>query len=165
METHMLPDEIIVSKTDPKGRITYANDVFSRISGYRVEELLGKPHNLIRHPDMPRGVFRLLWDRLLAGQEVFAYVVNQARNGDHYWVLAHVTPTHDAQGRLIGCHSNRRAPNRAAIETLQPIYRKMLEMEKEHSQPRVAAERSRDWLLTQVPDYDRFIFSLPYEEE
>ncbi|HPV77190.1 MAG TPA: PAS domain-containing protein, partial [Gemmatimonadaceae bacterium] len=79
-------DEIIVSKTDLQGKITYANDVFIRVSGYEEDELLGAPHSIIRHPDMPRAVFKLLWDTLATGREVFAYVNNMARNGDNYWV-------------------------------------------------------------------------------
>jgi PAS domain S-box-containing protein len=77
-------EEIIVSKTDQHGRITYANDVFARVSGYELVELLGKPHSIIRHPAMPRCVFKLVWDTLKAGDEIFGYVLNLARNGDHY---------------------------------------------------------------------------------
>ena len=75
------PEEIIVTKTDLQGRITYANEVFCRVSALREDEVLGQPHSLIRHPEMPRGVFRLLWDRLQSGQEVFAYVKNLAADG------------------------------------------------------------------------------------
>jgi PAS domain S-box-containing protein len=86
-------DEIIVSKTDPKGIITYANQVFLRTAQYQEEEILGAPDNIIRHPDMPRCVFDLLWKTIASGLEIFAYVKNMAKNGDHYWVFAHVTPT------------------------------------------------------------------------
>ena len=105
-------DEIIVSKTDLKGRITYANRVFLQVAGYTEREVLGAPHSLIRHPDMPRSVFQLLWDTIQGGREVFAYVVNLAKNGDHYWVLAHVTPTFDDAGKIVGYHSMRRLPAR-----------------------------------------------------
>jgi len=91
-------DEVIVSKTDLKGRITYANRVFQRVAGYGEAELMGAPHSIVRHPAMPRCVFKLLWDTLEAKQEIFAYVINRARNGDHYWVFAHVTPSFDAGG-------------------------------------------------------------------
>ena len=77
-------DDIIVSKTDLKGKITYANRVFSQVSGYTEPELIGQPHNLIRHPDMPRCVFKLLWDTVQDGREIFAYVVNLCKGGDHY---------------------------------------------------------------------------------
>src|ERR1700761_62065 len=85
-------EDIIVSKTNLKGIITYANLTFLQVAGYSEEEVLGKPHSIIRHPDMPRCVFKLLWDSISAGGEIFAYVLNLASNGDHYWVLAHVTP-------------------------------------------------------------------------
>ncbi|KGM14641.1 hypothetical protein N867_18655 [Actinotalea fermentans ATCC 43279 = JCM 9966 = DSM 3133] len=101
-------EQIIVSKTDLQGRITYANDVFCDVSGYREGELVGAPHNVIRHPDMPMAVFQLLWDTVQAGEELFAYVVNLASDGGHYWVLAHVTPSFGPGGRIVGYHSNRR---------------------------------------------------------
>lgn len=109
-------DEIIVSKTDLKGRITYVNRVFMSVAGYEEDELLGEPHSLIRHPDMPRCVFKLLWDTIQAKNEIFAYVINRCKNGDHYWVHAHVTPNFDAQGAVVGYHSNRRVPDRRIVE-------------------------------------------------
>src|SRR6186713_1329751 len=74
-------EELIVSKTDLKGRITYANDVFVRMAKYSYAELMGAPHSMIRHPDMPRCIFKLLWDTLQSKQEIFAYVVNLAKDG------------------------------------------------------------------------------------
>lgn len=124
--------EIIVSKTDLKGHITYANDVFIRVSGFEESELLGKPHSLIRHPDMPRAVFKVLWDTVEAGKEIFAYVNNMARNGDHYWVLAHVTPSFDQGGRIIGYHSNRRVPDARALRVVMPLYERLREVERQH---------------------------------
>lgn len=126
-------EEIIVSKTDTSGRITYANDVFLRIAGYTEAEVIGQPHSLIRHPDMPRCVFQLLWTTIASGKEIFAYVVNMAKNGDHYWVLAHVTPTFDDAGKIVGFHSNRRTPDRTALSAIQPLYRELLEVERGHA--------------------------------
>src|SRR3569833_1433082 len=83
-------EELIVSKTNLKGHITYANDVFLRLSKYPVKDVIGVPHSLIRHPEMPRCIFKLLWDSIQAKKEIFAYVVNMASDGDHYWVFAHV---------------------------------------------------------------------------
>ena len=83
-EVSFATDEITVSKTDLHGRITYANDVFVRVSGYSERELLGAPHSILRHPAMPRSVFKLLWDTIGQGDEVFAYVLNLAKNGDAY---------------------------------------------------------------------------------
>ena len=85
-------DKIIVSKTDLKGKLAYCNKLFLDIAGYTEKECLGQPHSMIRHPDMPRCVFALMWDAIQSGNEIFAYVINRAKNGDHYWVNAHVTP-------------------------------------------------------------------------
>ncbi len=158
------PDEIIVSKTDTKGRITYANRVFQRIAGYTEEELLGKAHNIVRHPAMPRCVFKYLWDTLASGNEVFAYVLNRAKCGDHYWVFAHVTPTFDAQHRIISYHSNRRSPAASALAKIEPIYAKLLEVEKRHVLPRDQWAASLPVLVDTLKQagmsYDEFVFSI-----
>ncbi|MBV5345526.1 MAG: PAS domain-containing protein, partial [Rhodoferax sp.] len=85
------------------------------ISGYEEFEIIGAPHSILRHPDMPRCVFKLLWDSIKNNEEIFAYVLNKSKNGDHYWVHAHVTPTVNRKNEIIGYHSNRRAPSRGAI--------------------------------------------------
>ena len=123
-------DEIIVTKTDLAGKMTYCNRTFLKLAGYEERECLGVQHNLIRHPEMPRSVFKLLWDTLQAGEEIFAYVNNRSKNGDHYWVFAHVTPSYGTEGQVIGYHSNRRVPNRAVIdEHIAPLYAKLLDIE------------------------------------
>lgn len=134
-------DEIIVSKTDPQGRITYANPVFVRVSAYAETELLGKPHSIVRHPDMPRVVFKLLWDTIGSGQEIFAYIDNLAADGAHYWVLAHVTPSY-RDGRLIGYHSNRRLPDRAAVREISRLYATLRAEELRHPTPAAAMAAS-----------------------
>ena len=157
-------DEIIVSKTDLRGRITYANEVFLRVAQYTEEEVLGQPHNLIRHPDMPRCVFKFLWDTIAAGQEVFAYVINRTKRGDHYWVFAHVTPTFDEHGNIIGYHSNRRVPDRLILQKIKPLYRTLLQVEAKHSSPKTQWKASLpvlvDCLNEQGKTYEEFIFSL-----
>lgn len=157
-------DEIIVSKTDPQGRITYANRVFQRVAGYTEAELLGKAHNIVRHPGMPRCVFKFLWDTIGAGQEVFAYVVNRAKNGDHYWVLAHVTPTFDQKGRIISYHSNRRSPERAAVDKVKPIYDQLLREEAKHENPQEQWKHSLPVLVGLLKQarlsYEEFVFTL-----
>ncbi|MCZ2859089.1 PAS domain-containing protein [Blastococcus sp. VKM Ac-2987] len=162
-------DELIVSKTDLRGVITYANDVFLRVSGYELDDVLGKPHNLIRHPEMPRAVFKLLWDGLAAGQEVFAYINNLAVDGGHYWVLAHVTPSYDAGCRVVGYHSNRRRPSRGAVQRVLPLYQRLLDEERRHPNARAAVEASArllaDVLAEQGQTYDDFIWSVINREE
>ncbi len=156
--------EIIVSKTDLKGRITYANQTFIEISGYTEEELLGQPHNLIRHPDMPRCVFKLLWDTIQAGEEIFAYVVNLCKNGDHYWVLAHVTPTWNLSGQISGYHSSRRVPERKALDKVIPLYRSLKRIEGANSDWRTGMQNATVELLSQLDavgmEYDEYVFAL-----
>lgn len=158
-------DEIIVSKTDLKGRVTYANEVFLRVAGYTEDEILGQPHSLIRHPDMPRCVFKLLWDTIATGSEIFAYVINKAKNGDHYWVLAHVTPSYDTNSQIIGYHSSRRVPNREIVTgTIIPLYKTLLEEENRHTSRKEGMESASAMvgnLLAQhgVP-YDEFVATL-----
>ena len=130
MLKEMKKDDFIVSKTDLKGRITYTNKIFMVMSDYTEDELLGKPHNIIRHPDMPKAVFKLLWDTIQSGEEIFAFVLNRSKNGDAYWVYANITPSFDDRGKVIGYYSVRRMPNPKALEVVKPLYRAMLEAEK-----------------------------------
>ena len=163
VERHLLGNDIIVSKTDPKGRITYVNDVFCSISGYSEAEMIGAPHSVIRHPDMPRAVFKLLWESILSGNEIFAYVVNRCKNGDHYWVLAHVTPSYDLDGKLVGYHSNRRAPKASALEVIRPIYRDLLQIEKTQGSREglIASSAALEDLLRQKKlAYDQFVLTI-----
>jgi PAS domain S-box-containing protein len=145
-------DEIIVSKTDVKGIILYANRTFLKVSGYTEAEILGKPHNIIRHPAMPRCVFKLLWDTIASGTEIFAYVKNMAKSGDYYWVFAHVTPTVDAGGRTIGYHSSRRSPERRQVELFEGIYAKLLAEENRHSDWREGMASATRMLLAAVAE-------------
>ena len=162
VERSITDDEIIVSKTDLRGVLTYVNDVFLRVSAYPERDVLGKPHNVIRHPDMPRCVFKLLWDTIKGGNEIFAYVVNLAGDGAHYWVLAHVTPSFGPGGQAVGYHSNRRSPNRAAMEAILPFYGRLVAEERRHATPTEALAASTA-LMTQemesVGGYERFIWS------
>lgn len=158
-------DEIIVSKTNLKGHITYGNEVFFRMAGYSEKQAIGQPHSLIRHPDMPRCVFKLLWDTLEKGEEIFAYVINRSANGDHYWVLAHVTPSRDASGNIIGYHSNRRVPNRSVVtNTIVPLYQQLLAQENQHASPKDGMNAAFGTLLNLLKEkglkYNQLIFAL-----
>lgn len=158
-------DEIIVSKTNLKGHLTYVNDVFLRMADYSEKECLGQPHSMIRHPDMPRVVFQQLWEYIQDGREIFAYVMNRTKFGDHYWVLAHVTPSRDGQGNILGYHSNRRVPDRAILEgTIMPLYQKLLAEEKRHSNRKEGLQASTEMLTGILSEsgveYDEFIARL-----
>lgn len=162
-ETFFDASEMIVSKTDLKGRITYANRIFCRMAGYHERELLGQPHSLIRHPDMPRSVFRLLWDTIEARREIFAFVKNLAKSGDHYWVFAHVTPSFDTKGQLVGYHSNRRVPDRAMLEgAIIPLYAEVLGIERSHANGKEAVAAGykalTDFVASQKVSYEELVF-------
>jgi hypothetical protein len=157
-------DELIVTKTDLKGRITYANEVFLRVARLTPRTALGQPHSIIRHPEMPRAVFKLLWDTIEAKREIFAYVLNLATNGDHYWVFAHVTPSLDARGNLIGYHSNRRKPSPEQVAAIAPLYRELLQEEQRWENRKDGLRRSTDLLHTKLREsgiaYDEFVFTV-----
>jgi PAS domain S-box-containing protein len=157
-------EELIVTKTDLKGHITYANDVFLRLSKYPTKQVMGAPHSLIRHPDMPRCIFKLLWDTIQAKKEIFAYVVNMAMDGDHYWVFAHVTPTLDAQQNVVGFHSNRRKPNPDQVAKIKDLYRTLRAEEERHDNRKDGMLRGYDMLMAMLKEkgleYDEFIFSV-----
>ena len=161
-------DDIIVSKTDLKGHLTYANKIFLEISGYEEREVLGKPHSMIRHPDMPRCIFKLLWSTLEQGKEIFAYVNNRAKNGDNYWVYAHVTPSWDPSGNIIGYHSNRRVPDRKILEQeIIPLYQQLRSAEQSHSNRKQGLQASDQLIQSLLAGkgiaYDEFIATLGQE--
>lgn len=152
-------EEFIVSKTDLKGKITYGNSLFIKMSGYNETELVGKPHNILRHEDMPAVVFKLLWSRIQSGKEIFAYVKNKSRNGDYYWVFAHVTPSFDLNRQISNYHSVRRKPSQKALDAIKPLYASLLQ--KERSGGIAASEAALNQLLKDKGlSYDEFILTL-----
>ena len=162
-EVMLADDEFIVSKTDPKGRITYCNRTFMRIAGYSEKELLNIQHNIVRHPDMPRGVFRFLWQTLEQGQEFFGYVKNMTSDGSYYWVFANVTPDYDRNGQLKGYFSVRRKPKPSAIAAIEPVYREMLEVEQRSGSkngPDESIQLLQQKLQQLDTSYEQFVLSL-----
>ncbi|MDD2700201.1 MAG: PAS domain-containing protein [Sideroxydans sp.] len=156
-------EELIISKTDLKGRITYVNRTFMRLANFSEQEVLGQQHNIVRHPDMPRGTFKLLWDTLQQGREFFGYVKNMTADGDYYWVFANVTPDLDARGKHVGYFSVRRRPGKEAIAVIEPLYREMLAVEKAAgvaNAPAASVDFLNKKLQGMGTTYDRFILSL-----
>ncbi len=129
-ETNLQTDDFLISKTDTKGKITYANPSFIKITGFNEMELLGKPHNLIRHPDMPKIIFKLLWEEISSKREIFAYVKNMSKDGGFYWVYANVTASLNEKGNIIGYYSVRRKASSKALDIIKPLYEKLLSLEK-----------------------------------
>lgn len=162
-EKVMRENDFIVSKTDMKGVITYGNRIFIEFSGYNEDELIGTQHNVIRHPDMPRAVFSLLWDTISKGKEISAYVKNLAKDGSFYWVFANVTPDFDERGNINGYFSVRRKPKAEAVKIVGGLYQVMLEAEKKAG-ARDAISASTKILVNLLTEkgisYDELIFSL-----
>lgn len=152
-------NDFIISKTDTKGRLTYVNKIFIDMAEYSEDELLGKPHNIVRHPDMPKTIFKLLWERVQAKEEIFAFVVNKTKNNNDYWVYANVTPSLDERGNIIGYYSVRRKPNPEALEIIKPLYAKMLQAERSGG-VEAGAKVLTDILNQEGTTYDEYIISL-----
>lgn len=152
-------EDFIVSKTDLQGKITYCNKIFMQLAKYSEEELIGKPHSIVRHPDMPKAVFKLLWNRIKKGDEIFAFVKNLSKDGGYYWVFANVTASVDTNGKIIGYYSVRRKPNDEAIKVIGEIYRNMVVLEKNGSMG-ASSKYLNDLLKKKNMSYDELIFSL-----
>jgi PAS domain S-box-containing protein len=163
VERQMREDDFIVSKTDLKGCITYGNRIFIEFSGYAENELLGTQHNIIRHPDMPRAVFKLLWDNIQAKRECNAYVKNMAKDGSFYWVFANVTPNFDRDGNVTGYFSVRRKPKAAGVKTASDLYRAMLAAESRAGARDAIAASTKiltDLLAEKGLSYDELVLAI-----
>ena len=163
VERVLRDDDFIVSKTDLKGRITYGNRIFIEFSGYPERELLGVQHNIIRHPDMPRAVFKLLWDTLQDRRECNAYVKNMAKDGSFYWVFANITPSFDLDGKVIGYFSVRRKPKASALKTVSELYRAMLAAEQRAGARDAIAASTKilnDLLAEKGASYDELVLAI-----
>jgi PAS domain S-box-containing protein len=125
-------EDLIVSMTDAKGKITYVNDIFCKIAGYTREELLGQPHNLVRHSSMPRVVFKLLWESVLSGKSITAFVKNKTKGGDYYWVKAYIAPIVE-KGEIVSITSYRRPIGNFTKTEISKVYKVLLEYERTHT--------------------------------
>ena len=151
--------KFIISKTDIKGKILFINKNFCEISGYSEEELVGAPHNILRHPDMPKAVFYLVWQSLLAGRRISGVVKNLAKDGRYYWVIADFEPKLNAEGNITALTAFRRAAPDNVIETVEELYRTMLSIEKKHNMEKSLAYLE-GFLEESGTSYDDFIQEL-----
>lgn len=122
--------DIVASKGDAQGNITYANPIFWRLSGYSQGDLLDKPHSILRHPDMPRIIFKFLWDNITAGKDVKAFVKNLSKDGGFYWVFAHIKVATNPDGSFRNYTSTRREMSSGARLVIEPLYKQLLEAEQ-----------------------------------
>lgn len=147
-EIKLDPKRYIVSETDERGIITYCNDYFKEVSGYSKEELLGKSHNIIRHPDMPKVVFKLLWETISQGKNINAVVKNLAKDGRHYWIFTEFESRKDTDtGKIIGYHASRKAISKHVTEVISELYAKLLQIEKDES-----VEESEKYLISYLKE-------------
>ncbi|NPA51868.1 MAG: PAS domain-containing protein [Aquificae bacterium] len=157
IESIFKENEMFFSSTNLKGVILSGNSVFTRVSKYSIDEMVGKPHNIIRHPDMPKVVFKLLWDYIQKGKPIVAYVKNMAKDGSYYWVLATVFPVFDEEGNMIKYLSIRIKPTTDYFRYVENLYLDILKIEKQYGM-----EKAQEYLLERLKslgfkDYDDFM--------
>lgn len=155
--------EQIVSKTNTKGILTYCNSSFIKYSGYKESELLGQQHNIIRHPDMPRVIFKMLWEHLQRNREFNGYIKNLTKDGSYYWVFANVTPSFSSNNELLGYFSVRRKPEEDKLNYIKNLYLELLEIEQQSSSKdeiEASLYKLNSVLNGREVGYDEFILSL-----
>ncbi len=153
-------NDLIISRTDIRGTITYCNNIFAKMSGWTQEELLGSNHNLIRHPDMPQAAYQLVWDSIKAKSEFYGYVKNLRKDGGYYWVFAYITADLDDNGEIAGYTSYRRYAPKVAVDTMEPIYKLLMDAE-EKGGIEASVELLGDFLNKNgFSSYDQFIVDL-----
>lgn len=128
-QEYFFDNEIIISQTDLKGVIVYANKAFSSISGYPVDELVGQPHSIVRHPDMPQLTFSKMWETIQDGQAWNGLVKNLRKDGQYYWVDTEILPSQDEEGNITGYMAVRKIASRKDIDENKETYSKMLQSE------------------------------------
>ena len=162
-EIEVKPTDVIVSATDPRGMLTYANDCFVEISGYTRKELMGKPHSILRNPEMPKAIFKYLWSQILGGKSLYAFVKNQTKTGQYYWVKAYVVPIMK-NGIVEKFISYRQPLNNYAKAVLTKLYAELLEYEKTHSVD-ASLEYFVNYLTERNLTYNDFIDRLTEQKE
>ena len=153
------PAKTIMSKTDARGVIEYANDYFMEISGYEEYELMGKPHNVIRHPDMPKVIFKLLWERLKEGKNIHAIVKNLAKDGSYYWVITDFETKYDNNANIIAYYARRKAAPANAVFQIEKLYKTLRSIEQTQSME-VAERYFLGMLEEKKMTYDDLILSI-----
>ena len=155
----------LISETDVKGTITNVNDVFCAVAHYSASELIGQPHNLIRHPDMPKLIFKLLWDNLKVGNNFVGVIKNLAKTGEYYWVVTDFEMRRDAMGNITHYIGRRKSVPEAAINNyLAPFYESLLKMEKIGG-VELSSRFFKNYLTKQGKDYIDFVISIMSENQ
>jgi PAS domain S-box-containing protein len=155
-EIKLDPSKISMSKTDPKGIIEYANKDFMDACGFEEYELMGQAHNIVRHPDMPRMIFKFMWQRLHQGKGLYAVVKNKTKKGDYYWVITQLTTKLDATGKIISHYAKRKAAPQEVIYRFDKLYKKLKSIEDNQS-IEVAEKYFTGLLEENNMSYDEFV--------
>ena len=151
--------KMIVSKTDTKGKLIYGNEYFCELTGYKESDLIGASHNIIRHPDMPKAVFKLMWQYLNAGRSIMAVVKNMSKNGNYYWVTTDFDVVKDGNGEIKSYIAYRQAAPAHVIEEMEKLYKKLLVIEEVHDLKASTAYLTA-FLEEKNMNYDQFIANL-----
>ncbi|WP_278637525.1 PAS domain-containing protein [Capnocytophaga sputigena] len=155
--------QVVISETDVYGRITNVNDVFCNVCGYSPEEMIGQPHSIIRHPDMPKLVFKLLWDNLKVGNNFIGVIKNLAKSGEYYWVITDFEMRRDATGNITHYIARRKSVPKAVIENyVAPLYETLLKLEKVGGME-LSTRFFKNYLAKQGKDYIDFIIDVMNE--
>ena len=151
--------DMLVSKTDLKGVIMYGNRKFVEVVGYKENELIGANHNILRHPDMPKAIFYLMWKSIKSGKNIMAVVKNKARNGDHYWVTTDFTINRDRDNKIKTYTAFRYPTSKKVKKEIDILYKKMLEIEESHSMEQ-SIEYLKGFLEEKNMSYNQYIENL-----
>ena len=155
--------QVVISETDVYGRITNVNDVFCNVCGYSPEAMIGQPHSVIRHPDMPKLVFKLLWDNLKVGNNFIGVIKNLAKSGEYYWVITDFEMRRDATGNITHYIARRKSVPKAVIENyVAPLYETLLKLEKVGGME-LSSRFFKNYLAKQGKDYIDFIIDVMNE--
>ena len=159
-EIKIKPNKFLMSVTDLKGDILRVNDYFCEVCGYSKDELIGKPHNIVRHPDMPKAVFYIMWKYIQNGKNITAVVKNLAKDGRYYWVITDFEIRRNEKGEIDRYMAFRYSPSKKIVYQIEPLYKKLLEVEKMDGM-NVSLEYLDDTLNSLgVSDYNEYIKKL-----
>ena len=151
--------EFIVSKTDEYGNILYTNEFFTKVTGYTQSEVIGQPHSILRHPDMPRAIFFLMWQRIRSGNNITALVKNLAKSGKYYWVTTDFEIQKDITSNSVNYIAFRRMAPKKAVQAIVPLYKTLLDIEKKHGLE-ASLMYLQGYLDERHMDFDEFMASI-----
>ena len=158
-EKKLDPNRYLLSVTDTKGNIVRVNDYFIEVCSYTRDELIGSPHNIVRHPDMPRTIFYLMWKYLKNGQNVTAVVKNKTKDNKYYWIIADIEVRKDEQGNIDRYIAFRQAAPKKIVKIIEPLYQELLKIERRDGM-KASVKYFLDHISKEAGDYNSYIEKL-----